>query len=225
MRQTDLVLSFNCVPDRRAAQIRRIFDRAFYLATYPDVARAGIEPLSHFLAFGMDEGRSPHGLFDPAFVRSQIKDPDTGAALFVRYLAHDDIDPHPLFDTAFYRAQAGCALPEGTSPLLHFLDAGSRAHSPNPLFDAAYYRRVNGLHGGVSRHPLLHYVESGWREGCRTHPLFDPDLYLLLRPDVKQAGLDPLAHYLRHGQNETASAHGLFDVACGRAARTAPVSG
>ncbi len=202
---------------RHAEQIRQVFDHTFYLTTYPDVAAACVDPLSHFLAFGMDEGRSPHCLFDPEFYRSQMPASDAGTAPFLHYLQHGDIDPHPLFDTAFYLAQAGGGIPEAEPPLLHFLAAGSRAASPNPLFDALYYCRANGLHDSAPRHPLLHYIESGWRDGCRTHPLFDPAFYLSLRPDVAQAGLDPLAHYLRHGYRETASTHELFDDACYRA--------
>jgi hypothetical protein len=36
-----------------------LFDSAWYLATYPDVAAAGVEPLSHFVGIGWREGRDP----------------------------------------------------------------------------------------------------------------------------------------------------------------------
>jgi hypothetical protein len=35
----------------------RFFDGAAYLARYPDVAAAGVDPLLHFVTFGMSEGR------------------------------------------------------------------------------------------------------------------------------------------------------------------------
>jgi len=35
------------------------FDTDAYLAAYPDVAAAHINPLQHFLQFGIHEGRSP----------------------------------------------------------------------------------------------------------------------------------------------------------------------
>lgn len=35
------------------------FDSAYYLAANPDVAAAGINPVSHYLRHGRDEGRSP----------------------------------------------------------------------------------------------------------------------------------------------------------------------
>ena len=34
------------------------FDTTAYLAAYPDVAAAGVNPLVHFLQFGQHEGRS-----------------------------------------------------------------------------------------------------------------------------------------------------------------------
>ena len=40
------------------------FDGAWYLATYPDVKREGLNPLVHYLEVGSKEGRLPHPLFD-----------------------------------------------------------------------------------------------------------------------------------------------------------------
>lgn len=206
----------------RAGVIRTLFDRTFYLATYSDVASARLDPLQHFLESGMNEGRSPHPVFDPAFYAAQMPPEAAGEAPFLHYLrcgALNRLDPHPLFDTAHYIAQNEAGTLFGQLPLLHFLTVGTRAQlSPNPLFDTAYYRRANRLGFEHPRHPLLHYIEDGWREGCRTHPLFDPSHYLRLRPDIAQAGVDPLAHYLRQGRLEAASPHELFDGAHYRAA-------
>jgi glycosyltransferase involved in cell wall biosynthesis len=41
------------------------FDAAYYLRTYPDVARSGIHPLAHYLLFGMRERRRPRPLLPP----------------------------------------------------------------------------------------------------------------------------------------------------------------
>ena len=51
----------------RAERVQALFDRGFYLASNPDVAACGLDPLRHYLEFGMREGRSPHPAFDPAF--------------------------------------------------------------------------------------------------------------------------------------------------------------
>jgi hypothetical protein len=36
----------------------RLFDAGAYLAANPDVARAGVDPLQHYLSHGLSEGRS-----------------------------------------------------------------------------------------------------------------------------------------------------------------------
>lgn len=36
-----------------------VFDVGAYLAAYPDIARAGLDPLDHFLRFGLAENRLP----------------------------------------------------------------------------------------------------------------------------------------------------------------------
>ncbi len=38
------------------------FDTRFYLRVYPEVARAGLNPLAHYIRHGRAEGRPPHGL-------------------------------------------------------------------------------------------------------------------------------------------------------------------
>ena len=45
--------------------VERLFDAAWYLQAYPDVAAAGIDPLAHFLGFPA-ERRNPNALFDSA---------------------------------------------------------------------------------------------------------------------------------------------------------------
>ncbi len=52
--------------DVDAAELRSssLFDAAFYLALYPDVAASGIDPAIHYLATGASEGRNPGPNFD-----------------------------------------------------------------------------------------------------------------------------------------------------------------
>lgn len=42
-----------------------LFDSAWYLATYPEVAEAGMDPILHYLDHGAHEGRRPAPDFDP----------------------------------------------------------------------------------------------------------------------------------------------------------------
>lgn len=51
-----------------------IFDTEYYLANNPDVKKAGVDPIQHFVAHGADEGRKPCQWFDSQFYRLQYKD-------------------------------------------------------------------------------------------------------------------------------------------------------
>ena len=46
-------------PEPLPEAVRNFFDPVWYLETYPDVAAAGIDPLSHFIRHGRHEGRLP----------------------------------------------------------------------------------------------------------------------------------------------------------------------
>ena len=48
-------------PDR--AVVAAEFDAAWYLQAYPDIAKARVDPLAHFMAFGWKEGRDPNPRF------------------------------------------------------------------------------------------------------------------------------------------------------------------
>lgn len=54
--------------------LETLFDSAYYVATYPDMAESKIEPLTHYLKFGWEEGRKPNVWFDTAFYLEEYKD-------------------------------------------------------------------------------------------------------------------------------------------------------
>ncbi|MGR3375702.1 glycosyltransferase family 2 protein [Salipiger abyssi] len=74
---------------RSRLQRSGLFDPAFYTAEYPDVAQTGIDPLRHFLRYGMALGRRPGPGFDPIFYAAEYPDVAGGepAALW-HFLSH-----------------------------------------------------------------------------------------------------------------------------------------
>lgn len=46
---------------------RRLFDKKYYLEAYPDVRKADMDPLWHFVTIGWKEGRNPSPHFDTEF--------------------------------------------------------------------------------------------------------------------------------------------------------------
>jgi hypothetical protein len=64
--------------------VERLFDAAWYLQAYPDVAAAGIDPLAHFLGFPA-ERRNPNALFDSA-AWAEARGLDAGANALADYV-------------------------------------------------------------------------------------------------------------------------------------------
>lgn len=46
-------------------RVSGLFDEEYYLYNNPDVKKAGIDPIKHFVKYGAGEGRKPSGKFDP----------------------------------------------------------------------------------------------------------------------------------------------------------------
>lgn len=65
-------------PDAALLATSSLFDPIWYLAEYPDVAQAGVDPLQHYLLYGGYEGRNPGPSFDSRWYLTQ--NPDVQAA-------------------------------------------------------------------------------------------------------------------------------------------------
>jgi hypothetical protein len=107
-----------------------LFDRRFYLDRNPDVLRAGVKPLLHYLRNGAAEDRKPHSLFDPVYYRTACR--------------RSGIQPPQ----------------PGENPLLHFLDCGAAAANPHPLFDCEAYLNAHPNVADAGMNPLVHYVNT-----------------------------------------------------------------
>ena len=60
------------------------FDAAYYLADYPDVSKAGVDPLEHFFYTGWREGRNPNSQFDTGYyleIHADARDSDVNPFL------------------------------------------------------------------------------------------------------------------------------------------------
>ncbi len=195
------------------ANSRTLLDQAWYLAANPDVARARMSPLVHYLVTGGREGRDPAPLFDArwygrAHAAELAATGLTPLEHYIRVGAVRGFSPHPAFDTAHYLAQAPVLAP-GDLPPSHYLREGWRSGlSPHPLFDPAWYVEQAGDTAGQP--PLIHYLSTGWKAGLSPHPLFDPRWYLDQYAGVAEAGLEPLTHFLEYG--EGASPSPWFDL-------------
>lgn len=70
----------------RAVRQSGLFDRAYYLGRYPDVAESGLDPVVHFVRHGASEGRSPSRGFDPeGYAAATLGVPVDGIRRFLHY--------------------------------------------------------------------------------------------------------------------------------------------
>ncbi len=64
------------------------FDAEFYLSTYRDVARAGVDPFEHYVTLGWQEGREPSADFDSRYYVKRHMGGAAQEAPLLHYLAH-----------------------------------------------------------------------------------------------------------------------------------------
>lgn len=187
---------------RRSGNIRLadFFDSDYYLAMYPDIRDAGVDPLEHFVRLGSAENRRAHPLFDPDSYRIAYPDAETYPGGAIRhYLAIGSArryNPSVVFDAARYARLAH--LDRDEEVITHYATVGQDI-SPHELFDPEYYGEQRPR---IDRAPLADYIAEGADHGANPHRLFNTAYYLAESPDVVAAGIHPFVHYLLHGQFE-----------------------
>lgn len=189
------------------------FDRDYYIATYPDVAASGMDPLEHYLRHGAAEGRNPSKVFNTLFY--QRANPDVVAsgqnplAHFCQFGWREGRNPSSAFDLRAYASRNGLA--EDVNPLLHIMR--NSAESPQwlndsqlfgqpGLFDADFYTAQYPDVSASGVDPFQHFVEFGVKEGRNPSAFFDSGYYLKTNPDVARAGIPAFSHFCRHGWRE-----------------------
>jgi len=154
----------------RLIQNSRLFDRDWYLRTYPDVGQSGMDPKIHYLEHGGIEGRDPSPYFNGRWYLD--RSPDVRAEglnpliHYLRYGAREGRSPRPNFDSDGYLRRNPDAAAAGSDALAHFMRPGAKDD-----------------------------VERLALQRLSKFPAFDSDCYLAAHSDV--GGLDPNLHFLR----------------------------
>lgn len=216
--------------DVEAVEATGLFDRADYLARYPDVAAMGVDPVVHYLDAGAREGRNPCAFFDSAYYLEA--NPDVAAAglnpllHFCEFGWRESRHPGPEFDVDWYIETHLAAASIQANPLLHYLDkgratgleirpvtdSGAALIRASGVFDEAYYRGQYPDVAATGADPVSHYLRHGAEEGRNPSALFDTRYYLRNNPDVARSGENPLLHFCRTGWQELRNPSRDFDV-------------
>ncbi|MGV6847915.1 MAG: hypothetical protein ACWA5A_05990 [Marinibacterium sp.] len=186
--------------------LRKGFDTAYYMARYPDVVEAGLNPLLHFARHGWREGRDPNPDFSTAIYLAD--NPDVAAA---------GINP------LLHALTVGAGPKSGrTGKEDDWLDTDLAAviDIVRDGFDADFYLEDNPDVAEAGLDPLIHFVTEGWKEGRDPSAEFCTLFYLADNPDVAGAGVNPFWHYLTDGRAE-----GRAPMPGAPGAETAPETG
>ena len=134
-----------------------LFDPDYYLAENPDVAAAGLDPVSHYAGAGADEARNPNPFFDSAWYLAANADVlEAGLNPLHHYVsggAAEGRNAGPDFDTAYYLAQNPEVGASGMNPLLHYIRHGRAEgriavpYDEGEAFEVAVRARQQGMTG------------------------------------------------------------------------------
>lgn len=116
-------------PDADLIRGAGVFDAAWYLDRYPDLAEAGVDPLAHYLKYGAGEGRNPSAMFDtryylrnnPDVARSQVNP----LVHFCQVGWKELRNPSRDFDVWWYWSTHLDPAVEGPNPLGHYQLVGA----------------------------------------------------------------------------------------------------
>jgi hypothetical protein len=161
----------------------KAFDEEWYLKTYPDVAKASLPPLAHYLMYGWREGRDPSPSFSTTFYLEKYAD--------VRV-----VGVNPLF----HYVMVGRLQKRVTRPNPN--DAPEVIPRIARELDLNFYSKKTGLRFDSAEDAAAHYVKFGAEQGADPHPQFDTAEYVRAHADVRVASVNPYFHYLVAGRAE-----------------------
>lgn len=142
-----------------------LFDAAFYLERYPDVAGYWTHPFVHFVTRGFYEARQPHPLIDLRYLRSAAR--RAGVGLNTSDDLHRALrsaDPHPLFSNRYTRGSYGSAVDDYRSPLeFYILAAEPRIKQASAWFSPSSYLGEHPDVAEAGRDALVDLLTRGTR--------------------------------------------------------------
>ena len=184
------------------------FDEKYYLKKYPTIKKSGINPLLHYIIFGIKENKMPSHKFNKIY--TTLKDSE-------------------WFDEKYYLKKYPTIKKSGINPLLHYIIFGIKenkmpSHKFNKIyttlkdsewFDEKYYLKKYPTIKKSGINPLLHYIIYGNKENkmpshkfnkiyttLKDSEWFDEKYYLKKYPTIKKSGINPLLHYIIYGNKE-----------------------
>jgi glycosyltransferase involved in cell wall biosynthesis len=154
-------------------------DAEWYRRQYPDIARAGVDPLDHFIRYGRREGRKPNAAEAEANGWVSVSDVEITClkrpmlseevALFVTHSPHGRLKPH-------VRHYLDCLTRQGVAVVLIIA-----VDEPFTAADADLWSKVDGVFVRQNKG----YDFAAWAHVLRLHPeLYNAKILYLLNDSV-----------------------------------------
>jgi hypothetical protein len=191
-----------------------VFDGAWYLARYPDVLGAGLDPLAHLLGSGLAEGRDPGPYVDLSYVATLLPALAGAPGAVLEHLLDQGLDDglptSPFVDLPWYRSQQSLGGASPAEVFAHLVSEGRRKESaPSPFVDLHWYAEHHAAIRLTGVHPFDYLVSVGQWLGRFPHPLWDESAYIAGNEYVRYAvGVGKYAtgfeHFCATGHTEVA---------------------
>lgn len=104
-----------------------LFDARYYLDTYPDVKKHGMDPLLHYVKYGAGEGRHPNPWFSTQLYRATCQPAGDKTNPLIHYREHPGSGKARTsahFDGGFYSSRYDDVARSEQTPLEHYLSEG-----------------------------------------------------------------------------------------------------
>jgi hypothetical protein len=193
-----------------------LFDTDYYIDKNFSIIPQGMNPFTHYVETGANQGLDPNPLFDTSYYLAKNPDVARDGVNALRHFAvngykedNSPRDPNALFDTSYYRFKNPDVVRADANSLQHFIEHGYKEDNlprdPNALFDTSYYRLSNPDVLRAGANSLQHFIEHGYKEDNLPrdpNALFDTSYYRFKNPDVVRADANSLQHFIEHGYKE-----------------------
>ncbi len=210
---------FSLRKDRSLIASSYLFDEDYYLAKNPDVKRAGVEPVKHYLVSGWRELRDPslsfstrQYLIDHSDVASAGVEVDALRKGLLEGRVISEVFSSVLQPKARVEPELSSFESDTLSgahtfniteiPIVSVPEEEVKTVRNSIFFNEEYYRNTYVDLAASDMDMARHYCEYGWREGRDPSVLFDTMYYLESNSDINKAVINPLYHYIIAGRGE-----------------------
>lgn len=208
---------------------RQFFDPKFYLTAYPDVARLGVDPFTHYITYGWKERRLPAQNLTPDEIDNYSKSTNQTKCPLIAYSikmqdklenfsSGNNSDNHakPVASQDSIHAILGLLGILGVFSKLNNLAASKTLENfLIPLFSAHKFRQNQSLSESVSPATCLtRYLANDLECGIAPSNIFNASFYksqLIERKiNIDEASFNPILHWLEIGVKNQISPTPLY---------------